>query len=233
MLERTAVVPGCGWTTSELFHELQDLSGAAVEDSAASSESLRKQGLMWIVVRYELSLKRALRSGEVLTFRTWANPFRHRMSQRNYLAFDGSGNLVLSGAGIWSVADRVKRNMVEPGDYSIGFHTESREEDLPRPGSPEKLTLTHGTLYTVPEEVLDSNGHMNNTRYFSLAESCICQDAGRNVLTEVKVAYQNEARLGDELSVQWGRDGERFYILGNGSRGVCFQMNLKYALPSA
>ncbi|MCR5088065.1 MAG: hypothetical protein K6C08_00960 [Oscillospiraceae bacterium] len=228
MLERNYIVPENGWRTAELFHELQDLSGAAVEGSDASSAALCELGLMWIVVRYELTFTRPFQAGEFLTFRTWANPFRHRMSQRNYFAFDTSGNTVMRGAGIWSVADRIRRNMVEPEDYSICFDTESTGEEAARPATPQKIPLTESVMYTVPAEVLDSNGHMNNTRYFSLAEDCIGGISQKFSLAEAKVAYQNEARLGDKLNVQWGRDGNRFYCLGTGSRGICFQMGLKY-----
>ena len=229
VFEKKIVVPKEGLSTQALFHELQELSGDAVSENGCHNARLKEKGLMWVVVRYDVRLTRALRGGESLKMLTWAEPFRHGMSKRNYRLSDEAGELALEGSGVWSIVDRETRAMIRPEDYEIVFVTENSELDPPRPAAPEKGRLLDSGSYSVPPEVLDENGHMNNTRYFSLAEALPGAPGAEAVLRRARVAYQNEARLGEELKLQWGRDGQCFYVIGTGERGICFQMSLDYA----
>ena len=215
-------IPKNGWSTEELFTILQKISGNAVAETHATGADLKKLGLMWVVIRYDIQLVRALCPGETIRFETWAEAFRHRMSQRNYLAYDSDGNTVLSGAGIWAVADRTSRSMVDAGVYGVVFPIETDRLSLPKPAVPDRLDrLTVKTLsysgqqpemvnvsrstgcYTVVPDDLDMNGHMNNTRYFSVAEHCIPDGYKPAFLKRARASFHSEALLGEELALVW------------------------------
>ena len=74
---------------------------------------------------------------------------------------------------------------------------------------------------------MDINGHMNNARYFDLAEDCIPPAAWGEKLTGIQVEYQSEARFGDRLNISWGCSGSSYYISGEGETPV-FRMELRY-----
>lgn len=232
MFEKEILVPAGTWRAAALLHELQELSGDAVAAAHATGAELKPLGLMWVVVRYDLSLTRPLRPGEALHCVTWANPFRHRMSQRNYVILDAAGDTVLRGAGIWAVADRESRTMIDPAERGVRFETELNGRESPRPGTPEKFPLTDECRYRVSDADLDMNGHMNNTRYFALAESCIGEAAARAALRRTRVVFLNEAVPDEELTVRWGADpegeGSCWYVTGTGRGRDCFQMGLEY-----
>ena len=228
MYEKILTVPEPGWRTAELFHELQDVSGDAVAEVHATGADLKKIGLMWVVVRYDVSLSRPLKPEEKLQCLTWANPFRHRMSQRNYLIRDEAGEPVLTGAGIWAVADRESRTMIEPDSYGIVFETEVTGAEHPRPAVPEKLPFVGEREYRVTESDLDMNGHMNNTRFFTLAEQCMGEETDLPALRRARVLYANEALKGEALAVRWGTDRGHWYFTGEGRGKNCFQMDLDY-----
>ena len=232
MYEVELTVPLKGWRTAELFWELQTISGDAVSESRLTGEDLKKIGLMWVIIRYDIRLERPFCPGEKLRVATWAGPLRHRMSQRNYLVYDADGNCILHGAGNWAIADRVRRCMVDAAAYGLSFPAEINGNELPRPTAPEKLPFVQSAAYTVGEADLDMNQHMNNTRYFDIAEAFI---SGRNPgqsLHSVQAAFQNEAILGEELSVRWGNKENRWYICGEGNGKLCFQMSLQYGPTS-
>ena len=119
MYERTVQVPQTGWKLSSLFHELQEAAGEASDLWHASGDDLAGHGLMWVVVRYEAGFVRPILPGESLTVKTWAQPFRHMMSQRNYIISDQQGKTVLTAAGIWTIVDRKTRKMVEPSVFPV------------------------------------------------------------------------------------------------------------------
>ena len=221
-------VPPAGWSTADLFRELQNVSGDAVADSHLTGHDLKQIGLMWVVIRYDIRMKRTLQPGETLRVETWAGPLRHRISQRNYFIYDGHGNCVLCGAGNWAIADREKRSMVDTNGYGLSFPTEVNGRELPRPLAPEKLPVAGSAFYTVTETDLDMNEHMNNTRYFDIAENMMFGGKPGHSLLNAQVAFQNEAIIGERLVISWGNREKRWYVCGEGNDKICFQMSLQY-----
>ncbi len=229
MFEKLIKVPQRPEKLSELFWELQEIAGEAVVPDHASSDELAKKDLMWVVVRYEVELMRPLLPGETLRLTTWALPFRHRMSQRCYMAYDEEENCVLKGAGIWTVVHFVTREMVSPEEYGIGFQGETTGYEPARPASPLRCSLQYSTDFLVTDEVLDRNVHMNNTRYFDVVQECCKNETSGMFLKSVRAVFANEARKDDLLRIQWGREDNRFFFLGEKENESCFQIGLEYA----
>ena len=228
MIEKTVIVPEQPYRISALFRELQIISG---DDSAkwnATGEELAEKGLMWVVVRYEVNLFRNCLPGETLTIASWASPFRHRMSQRNYIAADQDGTCVFQAAGIWAVADRKTRSLADPEKRGIVFPGEIREKVLPRPASPVKLPLVSEKPFIVTEDVLDINGHMNNTKYFDAVQDCM--DINMQTLTpkRIQAVFSNEVRPGDEIMIRWGQNDTIWFFEGEKKGEGCFQVGLVY-----
>ena len=228
MITETFILPEDRLRISDLFRVLQEIAGNAVVSWHATGPELKEKGLMWVVIRYELTLERALQPGESIRVSTWASPVRHRMSQRNYLLFDGEGLQLGRAAGIWALVDRETRAMVEPEGRGIAFQTEETGLEPPRPSAPEKMAIDSEFRFTVSDQVLDINDHMNNTRYFDVAEDSLGSDAEGLVLTRVRAAFLSEARAGDELLISRGRSGSSFYFSGTKNGEHCFQIGLDY-----
>lgn len=228
MITETFTLPKDRIRISDLFRILQEIAGNAAASWHATGPELKEKGLMWVVIRYELTLERALHPGESIRISTWASPVRHRMSQRNYLLFDEEGLPLGCAAGIWAVADRETRAMAEPEGRGIVFQTEKTGLEPPRPSAPEKIATDREFRFTVSDQVLDINDHMNNTRYFDVAEDCLGSDAEGLALKRVRAAFLSEARAGDELLISRGRSGSCFYFSGTKNGDHCFQIGLDY-----
>ena len=229
MFEKSLYVSDSSRKLSDLFHVLQDISGEDASKWHASGDDLEKLGLMWVVVRYEMNFINKIPQGEMLHISTWALPFRHKMSQRNYMIADDTGDPVMTGAGIWVVVDRMTRSMVEPDAYPISIPEEKTEKTIiRRPAMPDKLPVLNSGVYTVQQSDLDSNGHMNNTRYFDLVDR-VAGDlyAGKSV-RQIRAAYLNEARLDEKIQLSWGMNDSSLYCLGEKQGMDCFQISLKY-----
>ena len=188
MMTERFTVPGDPSRIAGLFRILQDVSGHAAACWHASGPELMEKGLMWVVTRYELSLDRALIPGEALDITTWASPVRHMLSQRNYLLADAGGLPLGRAAGSWALVDRETRAMVDWTGRLDAFETEVTGLEPPRPAAPEKLPAESERIFTVSEEWLDENGHMNNTRYFDVAQACIPPETEIPVLKNVRFA---------------------------------------------
>ena len=229
MYQKAIQIPQEGWKLSSVFQELQDVAGEAASRWKADGEDLKKLGLMWVIVRYEVFFERPLLPGDGLCFRTWALPFRHKMSQRNVLLLDSNGGIVLKAAGVWAVVDREMRKMIEPADYPLSFETEVGDVSLSRPSAPEKTELLHHLSYAVQAADLDMNQHMNNTRYFDLAESVLPASDREKTLRLVRAAFFNEARLGETIELSWGEERDVRFFSGRKDDTACFEVSLHYA----
>ena len=227
MYETTVQVPQEGWKLSSLFHELQEAAGEASALWHASGEDLARHGLMWVVVRYEASFSRPFLPAEWITVKTWAQPFRHMMSQRNYILSDQTGNSVLTAAGIWTIVDRSTRKMVESSVFPVSFPAEAEEYTVNRPKVPDKTALIHHGTYVVQPVDLDTNMHMNNTRYFDLVEKQIGSEAFDQQVQTVRAAYLNEAKLGDRIDLSWGKEANLHYFFGEIGDSSCFEISIR------
>ena len=73
------------------------------------------------------------------------------------------------------------------------------------------------------------NGHMNNTRYFDLAQTCIAPEADGLVLKTVRAAFLSEALAGDALTVSWARRDTLWSFSGVKNDAHCFRLSLEFA----
>ena len=229
MFEKEIVVSKNNREVSGLFRMLQDLAGEAAAVWHASGPELAEKGLMWVVVRYDINLTREPEPGETLTVKTWANQIRHRMSQRNYLAFDASGTCILRGSGSWAVVDSVTRSMVDPEERGVQIHGEVNGLEPPRPAAPHRLTLTEERDYEVSGSVLDMNRHMNNTKYFDAVQSCIGDPDSALCLQRVRAMFINEALEGERIRISWGQEENVWFFEGKKNGSPCFQISLEYS----
>ena len=223
--EKQLTAPAAGLSTRELFAWLQDAAGEQCVPYHLAGDDLKKRGLMWVVVRYLIRVPRWPEPGETLRLLTWPGATRHSMMPRFYRLLDDAGECIASGSSVWTVVDRETRKMVNPEEHGVILEALVTGLEERRPPAPARLPAEDFADYIVPEEVLDTNGHMNNTRYYDLAERCIGREGGhpRRIVTE----HQSEIRAGQSMRICWGREGERYFIEGANDYPV-FRMELDY-----
>lgn len=222
-------VPREGLSARHLFWILQESAGHHSTLLGFGEEKMKSLGLMWVVIRYRVEVARYPAAGESITVETWPGPVRHGFCPRAYNLLDGSGALLLRACATWAVVDRESRKMVSPQERGVNLEPLVTGEEIPQGGAIRKPVTDRERRFVVPAEYLDSNGHMNNTTYFDLAEESIERRAALSGLKQVSVEYVNEALQGEEMSVRWGYDGESYTVTGDAESGPVFRMKLKYA----
>ena len=225
IFEERYVVPGEGLCTGDLFRLMQKLSGDHCRKIGYGESWMQARGIMWVIIRHGVRVLRWPAPGEELLGRTWPGPTRHGMCPRYYRIERPSGELLMEGCAVWSVVDRESRKMVIPADYQLEIEPLVTGLECRRPGAPLRLEAAEQASYTVTEDVLDENGHMNNTRYYDLAEDCL--GTRGKPLRAALVEYVAEARLGDTLRLGWAWQEGRCAICGELS-GPAFRMELEY-----
>lgn len=214
--------------TSVLFELLQEASIRHTEELKMGREMTLDRGLLWMVTLQRAEIERMPVYDERITVESWPGDTLHLLFPRYYRVLDEAGQTLLRASALWALVDQQTRRMVFPDRYGVhiaGVKT-GQEPALPTPPTRAKGEVT--TAFTVPYSYVDLNGHMNNTRYFDLAEDLIPAAAEGRELRAIAVEYANEARLGDELRVTLEREGESFRVSGDTEKKI-FRMTMEYA----
>lgn len=214
---------------SRLFELLQEASIRHTEQLGMGREKTLDRGLLWVVTMQHCEIARMPVYDERVTLTSWPGTTMHVFFPRFYRLADAEDNTLVSASAMWMLVDEKSRKMVFPDEWDVVIEGESTGREIRLPSGLARLPCTEEASFTVPYSYVDLNGHMNNTRYFDLAEDHIPAAAEGKKLRSVSTEYTAEARFGDELKLRWGRDGGRYYLEGNSDR-PCFRLSMVYDL---
>ena len=212
---------------STLFTKLQEAAIAHTIELGVTRERTLDQGLLWAVTQYHALFHRIPEYDEKVTLLSWPGKTMHLLFPRYYSLETGDGEPLVKASALWCLVDSQSRKVVFPERYGVEIQGVVTGEEIALPGPPKRLTCTEERLFRVPYSYVDLNGHMNNTRYFDLAEDCIPAAARGQRLCGIRTEYVSEARFDREYRIRWGGEGNTWFITGEGEHGV-FRMGLEY-----
>jgi acyl-ACP thioesterase len=213
--------------TSRLFELLQEASIRHTEQLGMGRDKTLDKGILWIVGLQRAEIARMPVYDEQIVLKSWPGQTMRFFFPRYYQLETAEGELLLRASALWTLVDGSTRKIVNPESYGVVIEGVTTGEEIPLPSAPPRLEMTESTPFRVPYSYVDLNGHMNNTRYFDLAEDCIPASLEGRPLRLIQTEYVSEARCGDELHVRWGCDRGVFFLLGEGAKPV-FRMRLEY-----
>ena len=212
---------------SRLFTLLQEASIAHTTALGRGREKTLDRGLLWIVTLQRANITRLPVYDETVVLKSWPGKTMHLLFPRYYRIEDERGSALVEASARWALMDEKTRRVVFPEQYGIRIRGVHTGQEIALPSAPVSLPFTNERRFTVPYSYIDLNGHMNNTRYFDLAEDSIPDAAEGRALRSVCVEYNSEARRGEELIIRWGQEENDRYFVGETSRAV-FRLRLSY-----
>ncbi|MGX8692460.1 MAG: acyl-[acyl-carrier-protein] thioesterase [Clostridia bacterium] len=212
---------------SRLFELLQEASIRHTEQLGMGREKTLDKGLLWVVTMQRCEIERLPEYDERITLSSWPGQMMHVFFPRWYRIADERDNTLLSASALWMLVDQQTRKMVFPDEWGVEIAGVTTGREIRLPSGLKKLPCTEEADFTVPFSYVDLNGHMNNTRYFDLAEDHIPAAAEGKRLRAVSTEYTAEARFRDELTLRWGREDGRWYMEGSSDK-PCFRLSMEY-----
>ena len=213
--------------TSTLFELMQEASIRHTEELGMGREMTLDRGLLWMVTLQRAEIARMPEYDEVITLESWPGDTMHLLFPRYYRVLDGKGNTLVSASALWALVDQETRRMVFPDRYGVVIEGEKTGNEIALPSPPLRAKEGVVSSFTVPYSYVDLNGHMNNTRYFDLAEDRIPVAAEGRSLRSISVEYANEAKLSDELRVTVEREDSTYRVSGDTEKKI-FRMEFVY-----
>ena len=214
--------------TSELFKLLQEASIRHTEELGMGRDKTLDKGVLWVLLLQTAEIARMPVYDEQIVLKSWPGHTMHLLFPRFYRLETAAGEHLLSASALWGLVDQQTRKMVFPERFGVEIGGTVTGEEIALPSAPKRMDCTESRPFTVPYSYVDINGHMNNTRYFDLAEDCIPAAAAGRALKKIQTEYVSEARFGETFTVSWAGEDGVFFFQGEGEKPV-FRMRMEYA----
>ena len=217
--------------TSQLFRLLQEASIRHTEQLGMGRDKTLDKGVLWVLLLQTAEIARMPEYDEQIVLKSWPGRTMHLLFPRYYRLETAAGEHLLTASALWGLVDAQTRKMVFPERCGVEIEGIVTGEEIALPSAPKRMDCTASRPFTVPYSYVDLNGHMNNTRYFDLAEDCIPAAAEGRALRRIQTEYVSEARFGETFTVSWGEENGAFFLQGEGERPV-FRMRMEYEVAS-
>ncbi len=191
---------------------LQDCATFHSEDVGFTCKRLGGMNLGWFVTDYQIHIKRIPEMGQRLLVETYPYGIKGMMASRYYKIKTVEGEELITANSMW-----VLMNIKEGKPQRVSDELKEAYGDDGAPAEefehrkvPVISNLSESDIVHVEKSMLDTNNHVNNGRYITLAESYIAGGIGPG---SVRIEYKKQATLGDELHILSGSDEQGKQVL--------------------
>lgn len=184
--------------TSSIMKYIQTAAQSQLTSRGYSYDGLKAMNRAFILSKFRLDVLSPLRAYAPFKAISFPTESRGYSFLRCY-ALESDGITVARAVSVWALVDTESRSLVRVDDFELGLPI------LP----PLDLTLGHIKLpselakvgsYGVHYGDVDQNMHMNNTKYPDMYSSFL--PLMSKMIESITIDYQNEAQIGDRLSVE-------------------------------
>lgn len=201
----------CKLRLEALLNYFQDASTFQSEELGAGFEYLESRNLVWVLASWQIDIKRYPALGERVVIGTHPHDFKGFLGSRNFCMMTEEGEMLAQANSLWTLLnfDTMKPTMA-PKELTDKYEVEPplemeyvgrkiRIEGEAIPGEPIVVRKQH----------LDSNYHVNNAQYVSMAVDCLPEGF---LIGGLRVEYKKQAHLNDVLLPYVTRQDNRIVV---------------------
>ncbi len=175
-----------------------------------SLNDLEKQNIGWVLLSGVLTMNRYPVYKEKITIRTWLSEFSSIKGIRENIIYDEKGDVIGSSRGLWVFFDIQRRRPVRIFD-DIMNKWSFCEEQCMNHDITEKIepinTAENIKEFRINRYDVDTNLHVNNTKYFQWMLESVPEDIVDNYyLYSIDGRFIGESRFGDSITSYTEKD---------------------------
>lgn len=189
---------------STIINILSDIGTKQSEELGSGMKELMDQNITWVFYNYHIKILRNPVYGEKLYVTTEATGFKKYYALRNYKIKDSNGNVIVNANAIFLLINLEKRRMIRIPEeqYEIYGVSGDIKEEFKIPRLERLEDFEYEESFKVRYTDIDSNNHVNNTKYIDWAIETLPEDIVNNyVLDEIRVTFEKECKYGEEVKV--------------------------------
>lgn len=214
-------------TPTYLLQEAQQISMEHCDALGLGNDYLRKIGKVFLLAKVYIKVSRMPMGGEQLVLKTIPYLPVKAQCQRLTQFFSEEGELLAQVDSRWIFVDvqtfRIFRKL--PEEFAQYFSLPEEQPDIRVPKSEDMaFCRRQKVLYSQ----IDTNLHMNNSRYADLICDCLAEDltSGKE-FCEIMIHYHNQAKLNEEIIVYQKEANDGICFKGMIDDQVCFESWVK------
>lgn len=208
---------GC-LTLPGILNYFQDCCTFHSESIGQGMETLKKKGKGWVLSAWQVVVNRCPKLGEGICTTTWPYDFRGFLGYRNFTMDTEDGERLAYANTLWThmnIATGLPDKLL-PED-TAGYEINGK---LDMVYAPRKISIpedrTAKDAFIVQKHHLDTNHHVNNCQYVSMAADYL--PSGFKI-HQMRAEYKQQAKLHDIICPQVSREGQKITVLLNDERG--------------
>ena len=205
-------------------------SDIAVEDYAnrgMSREFLAEHNIAILVSRNSFKIHKMPKENQDVIVLTREEKPEAFQLVRSYEFVSMNGESLISGLSTWIAVDIQSRKIIPSKNFTLREAPDvSFEHDCKMPAritlGEEAKELAHRV---VGYSDLDSNGHVNNSRYGNYITDVLPMSIIEGEIAEFRINYSKEALLGEEITLygSFSSDGKSATVAGKTANGTSFE----------
>lgn len=187
-------------TIPGLINYFQDCSSFQSEGLGVGVNTLKERGRAWVLAYWQIAIQRLPVLGEAVVTETWPNSFKGCFGDRSFRMTDSQGNVLACANSLWIFLDIESGHPSKIDEMVSSAYEETMGDALPLPKESRKIPLPKMAVeqehFTVMKSHLDTNHHVNNCQYVSMAQEYLPEGF---IAEQIRVEYRTQAVLHDEI----------------------------------
>lgn len=183
----------------KMMEYFQDTTIFHSEDLGAGLDSMAKKKLVWLMSAWQIVVERMPNVGEMIDIGTAPYEFKGCFGSRNFLMQTEDGEVLARANSIWTLASTETFMPAKITPEIASAYTLEERLDMEYAG--RKIAVngqgTKAASFEVKKYHLDTNNHVNNCQYISMACEYIPSDFTVKML---RAEYKMSAKLGDIIT---------------------------------
>ncbi|WP_238886527.1 acyl-[acyl-carrier-protein] thioesterase [Clostridium sp. YIM B02551] len=184
---------------TSIFDFLCDIGMQQSERLEVGVDKLLEKNLTWVFYKYNLKVYRYPGFGENIKIKTIPTGFKKFYAYREYFLYDEEDNLIAEGMSLFFLIDINRRRPSRiPKDLYEAYGCNGDIDEAIPMNEPDKLEEAQYTKeFYVRYSDIDSNKHVNNTRYVEWALEVVPQEIITNyTLEDINIVFIKEITYG-------------------------------------
>lgn len=183
---------------SAIINYFQDCTTENSEQIGVGHDYLVERKRAWILNSWQVEIMRRPSVRESIEVGTWATGFKGVFGPRDFCMNTAEGEELARAHSLWVYIDTESGRPVKPTDEEIAVYEVG--EPIPMEEVSRKIKLPEEAIevdtFPVHKYHIDTNAHVNNSKYIELAYEALPDDFE---VKKLRVEYKKAAVLGDRM----------------------------------
>lgn len=198
-----------------LLHIFQEIACRHASVLGYGLNDIPNTHLTWLVLGWKFKIFKRPIYEQKIFIKTWPRKAIKSIYYRDFEVFDETGKKLCIATSKWVLINTETHNMVLENDEVSKKFIQNPvnvfDEEIKKINIPESFQNTFE--YKILRRDIDTNAHVNNTIYLSLAYECLPEEIYNNLdYSLIEIMYKNECTINDTVLINYSETKNGFIV---------------------